>query len=211
MSKALSATSVTPQPRAKRAPVQRRIFHLVAASILPFIALFANETPMMIAAIVLAAGSVAMEVLRRKLQPLNDFMVKYLRVIMKDKEKTEPFASTSLLVATAIIMATTPKAVYIPGLFFTSIGDPCAAFIGERWGKRKLGDKSLEGTIAFFVGALAIGTLLWAFGPQVTYPVIVIGVAAAAIAELLPLFGLDDNFKVPLASCGAMMLARQFF
>lgn len=89
---------------------------------------------------------------------------------------------------------------------FLAVGDVAATTIGERYGKTKIGDKSLEGTVAFVVAALCTGFLLTLAGVQLAAWLVIIGALTAAGAELLPL-RLNDNLVIPLVSGGVMELA----
>jgi glycerol-3-phosphate acyltransferase PlsY len=194
-------------PAAKpKAPIERRFFHLFAASLFPTLSFFVPKTPLMLTAVSVAIAFVLMEWLRLRWPPLNAFLTRYFQRLMKQKERRTAFASTSLMVATAVSMVTMPKAAYTAGLFFTAVADPFAALIGERWGRRRWFDKTVEGSLVFFSAALGIGAIIWAGGLGVSYWIILIGAIIATLAEVLPILGLDDNFKVPLASGAVMML-----
>ncbi len=199
-------------PAAKpKAPIERRIFHLFAASLFPALSFFVPKTPLMLTAAGLAIAFVVMEWARRRWSPLNSLLTRYFQRIMKQKERQTPFASTSLMIATAVSMVTMPRAAYTAGLFFTAVADPFAAIVGERWGRRRWFDKTLEGSFSFLLAALTIGAIVWAGGLDVSYWVIIVGAIVATLAEVIPILGLDDNFKVPLASGAAMMLAAKVF
>ncbi|MEE9286329.1 MAG: hypothetical protein V3V35_11450 [Dehalococcoidia bacterium] len=192
------------------ARIERRIFHLVAGSIFPIALLFAPETPLLIAAIVLAGGAVLGEALRFRVQAFNRWLTRTVRPLMKEGEHATPFASTYLLIATAIIVGTMSAPVAALALFYLSIGDPVAAMVGQRFGAGRLFGKSLEGSSAFLAAALAIGALLLATELDTTYSVMVVGACAAMLAELAPM-RLDDNLKVPLAAGGVMTLTAHFW
>lgn len=94
-------------------------------------------------------------------------------------------------------------------------GDGAATLAGRAWGCRPLAwnrDKTIEGTLAFFVTASAAGTFLaWWTVPAVTpAPILaftlvapVIAAGAAALAETVPI-GLDDNITVPAVAGGVL-------
>ena len=79
------------------------------------------------------------------------------------------------------------------------ISDTLAALVGKACGQRKIyQNKTLEGTVAFFMSSLIIMML---FNPIYTFTYAsVIACIFAVIAELFEKFlELDDNFSVPLA------------
>ena len=89
---------------------------------------------------------------------------------------------------------------------FLAFGDVAATAIGERFGKTKIGDKSLEGTLAFIVAAALSGFLLSLTGVHLLTWVMVLGVLVAAGVELLTL-PINDNLLIPLVAGGMMELA----
>lgn len=92
---------------------------------------------------------------------------------------------------------------------FLAFGDVFATTIGERYGKTKIRNKSLEGTFAFIIAASAAGLLLSLMGVHILGWVMVLGVLAAAGVELLTL-PINDNLVIPVVSGGVMELALQF-
>ena len=188
------------------APVQRRVFHLAAASLFPTLFLFAPRTPLLIAAIALTVTVIAGEALRFKVPAFNRRLTRAVRVLMKEREQGAVFGSTYVLIATTVVIGVMDRSIAPLALYFLALGDPAAAIVGERWGRHRFGKGTLEGSIAFLGAALAIGVVLLATKLDTTVPVMVVGVFAATIVEALPAW-LDDNLTVPLAGGGAMALA----
>jgi glycerol-3-phosphate acyltransferase PlsY len=89
---------------------------------------------------------------------------------------------------------------------FLAFGDVAATAIGERFGKTKIGDKSLEGTVAFIIAAAVSGVMLSLLGVSLPVWVMVVGVLVAAGVELLTL-PVNDNLLIPLVSGGIMELS----
>ncbi len=74
-----------------------------------------------------------------------------------------------------------------------AVGDAFASIVGIRCGRRKIGDRSLEGTLAFLLSSFFV--LLPFIGLWKALSVSLF----SAIVEALPL-RLDDNFTVPLTA-----------
>jgi glycerol-3-phosphate acyltransferase PlsY len=89
---------------------------------------------------------------------------------------------------------------------FLAFGDVAATTIGERYGKTRIGSKSLEGTFAFAVVAIGAGLLLSLAGGHLITWVMILGALVAAGVELIPL-PLNDNLVIPIVSGGVMELA----
>jgi dolichol kinase len=75
--------------------------------------------------------------------------------------------------------------------------------VGERYGKTRIGDKSLEGTTAFILASMTAGFFLTLIGIAPLPAVIVLGALIAAGVELIPL-PINDNLVIPIVS-GAVM------
>jgi dolichol kinase len=93
---------------------------------------------------------------------------------------------------------------------FLAFGDVAATTVGERYGRTKIvGDKSLEGTLAFAVIAVASGLALPLAGIHLAPGLIAAGAFVAAGVELVPL-RVNDNLVIPLVSGGVMELIARF-
>jgi glycerol-3-phosphate acyltransferase PlsY len=79
---------------------------------------------------------------------------------------------------------------------------------GLAYGRHKIFDKTLEGTLACFGSVIISGFILFT---SLNIPLIVLiaGGIAAPLIELLPI-GINDNFTVPIIS-GAVMTAVMIF
>jgi len=188
----------------------RRLFHVLAGSAFPLAALWAPEGPLTWVAVGMAALVVTAEAARFRSGGLNRWLTGLVRPLMKEQEHRVLFGSTYSLISTVVVFFAIDQPQAILALFYLSLGDPAAASVGERWGRRRLFGKSLEGSAAFLLVSLAIGSLLVATELETTYAVMVAGACAATLAELVPM-GLDDNLKAPLAAAGAMTLTAHFW
>ena len=91
-------------------------------------------------------------------------------------------------------------------ILFLVVGDVSATAVGERWWKRRVGAKSLEGTAAFFAAACLAGLAARAALGDPPPGVIVAGAWCAALVELLlPKFA-NDNLVIPPVAALAMTL-----
>jgi dolichol kinase len=83
-----------------------------------------------------------------------------------------------------------PKECSAVGVVITAVGDGFAGMVGYHFGKTKIGNKSLEGALAFFVSTSLV--LFPFLGPKVFL--------VALAGMLVELFSkrFDDNFLLPL-------------
>lgn len=140
---------------------------------------------------------------------VNRWLFEHFRGFTKDKEREHVSSTTLFLMAAAVTIVLFPRGVALPALLFLTFGDPVAEIVGVNYGRLKLlRGKTLEGTLAGAVACFLAGApLLPIEDLGLTVPVLVIGAAAAALTELLPL-PLDDNFTIPIGAGIAMLAAR---
>ena len=81
----------------------------------------------------------------------------------------------------------------IASLYILIICDATAGIVGSSWGRIRIFDKTLEGSLAFFISGMIFvaftmrDNLLWG----------TLAVVGGALVELIPTW-LDDNFTIPV-------------
>jgi glycerol-3-phosphate acyltransferase PlsY len=124
--------------------------------------------------------------------------------LYRKKEKKKFSSITVYLVAYFITLVIFPKNIAIIVSVFLIFGDTFGKFFGLAFGKHKILDKTLEGSLAYLGVVLISGYLLYEF-LDISPIVLILGGISAPITELLTL-DMNDNFTVPLVS-GAVMVA----
>jgi dolichol kinase len=188
-------------------PVGRRAFHLVAASFTTLLALAIPEHAYMTIVGGGALLSLAVDVGRQRVGPINRAYVGIFRSILKPSESTDITGATYLLFAIFFAFYFFGPEIAIPVLMFVAVGDPVAALVGTRCPGPRLWGKSPIGSLAFVVASMAVWAILVAAGFGSWSVAVVVTAVLAAAVELAP-FPLDDNLTVPLIAGGFMMLAR---
>jgi len=188
----------------------RRLWHLIGGSFFPILALFIPRGTLLITLGAMTAIFVTGEIVRFAFPSVNRWMVSHLGIILKKGKGFRPSGSTYLLLSSLAVFLLFEKYVAITSLLFLSIGDLMAAVIGEKFGRRRVFSKSLEGSLACLASCLVIGMVMTWVSPAVVLPVAIVGAVSAAIVELLPI-PLDDNLTIPLFSAGIMTLAALYF
>ncbi len=147
---------------------------------------------------------VLLELLRFKFPSINQVIFRYLKLIVKEEEKKRILGTTYFIFAALLVVLLFKKPIAIISISFSVFGDATATLVGVKWGRIKLGQRSLEGSLAFFLTCLIVGWIL--FRPlTLNLNIVLIGALAAALIELLPL-PFDDNLTVPIFSALAMSL-----
>lgn len=182
----------------------RRLWHMAAGSFFPLLALFLTRETVLPLVVMATTLALAGEAARWRWPRLNLWLVHRLGAILKEEESRRLTGASYLLFSTLLVFWWFPREIAVPALLFLSLGDPTAALVGERWGRRKLWGKSLEGSLACLLVALGVGGVL-SPGLGISPLLMMVGAFSAALIEFLPL-PLDDNLAIPPFSAGIMAL-----
>jgi dolichol kinase len=137
------------------------------------------------------------------------------RWIIRENEVHRLAGTTYLLAGTALIVLFFPKPVVVLTLLFLALADPLASYVGIKYGTDKVfGSKSLQGSMAaFFV--CSVTTALFLTSKEILLPdMVVVSLICGligAIAELVPVFKLDDNFTLPVISASGIWIVFYLF
>jgi len=131
----------------------------------------------------------------------NGFFNNYFGDLLRQNEKKESIASTYLLISFTVITFLFKKNIVITSMLFLIISDAAAAIAGKKFGRIKIFNKTLEGSLSFLITALIIAV------PVMKLPLYqgIIGAFTAAVIELLPV-KVSDNLTVPIVSAVVMTL-----
>ncbi len=89
------------------------------------------------------------------------------------------------------------KNIVIVSLLYAALGDTAAAIFGRLYGKIKIGEKTLEGSLACLFVNLVVG---YFFLP---WPIFLIGALASTFFEIIH-WPLNDNLWLPVLSASAI-------
>lgn len=171
-----------------------------------------NRKLAMLFLIPLAIGLIIIDTVRIEHRTFKKFYHNLFGIILRKHELSDFTGSVYVLVSAVICIAVFPYNIAFMALSFLAIGDTLAAVVGLAFGKRKLPDskKSVEGSLACFIGIFVYGCLFYIFDPELNIAIgaITIGALAATLAEMWKL-PLDDNVKIPLVSGIIMYFANQ--
>ncbi len=151
-----------------------------------------------------------LDLTRLKVPAVNRFIFTRFGSFIRPSEEHKLTGTAPYILGIGLSLFFYSPPVATAAICFLAFGDVAATAVGERYGRTKIGDKSLEGTTAFIVAALLSGLLLTAIGVKLMTAVMVLGALAAAGVELLPL-PVNDNLVIPLVAGGIMELALRLF
>lgn len=122
-----------------------------------------------------------------------------LRRHEQDESARRLTGATNILLSAVACVALFPKIITVNAFAILIISDTTSALFGRRFGKRPFLNKSLEGTLAFFVSAVAVILVAPKVeGSTLEYGLWIAGAFAGALAEAA-ISHVDDNISVPLA------------
>jgi len=183
----------------------RKFYHLAGGlGLLFFYYLLGRDRALLFYA-VLFVVVLALDLMRLKMPAVNRFVLTKFPSFIRTSEEHKLTGTASYVLGIGLTLYLYRTDIATLAICFLAFGDVAATTIGERYGQTKIGDKSLEGSIAFVVAAVSTGFLLSLAGISVMYGLILAGAIIAAGVELLPL-PVNDNLLIPLVSGGAMSL-----
>ncbi|MCX7978929.1 MAG: hypothetical protein N2578_07990, partial [Bdellovibrionaceae bacterium] len=153
---------------------------------------------------------ILVDFLRLRFAPLNELTLVLMGPLMRDCERNSIAGTTWLLAGVLLVAWIFPHEVTAISILFLAFADPVASFIGLKFGKDKiLGGKTLQGFFGGYVACALAGFSYLYFQGQDALRSLVFAMIAAligALAELLPVAGIDDNFTLPVFSAVGMYI-----
>ncbi len=181
-----------------RQEIIRKTIHLSFNSFIPLAYLFLNipKIWMVILLSIALVVFVMIDLGRTRDGCLSKIFGKLFNGMLRSHELDGKLTGASyVLIGSFISIAIFPKEIAVLALLFTAVGDTAAALYGKKFGKLRIWNKTLEGSIAGLIACLII-TL---FFPQIPNIIKFSGTFAAMFIELLPI-KIDDNLRIPLFS-----------
>jgi dolichol kinase len=151
----------------------------------------------------------AFEIGRLKIPAVNRLLYAYFGSFIRKSEENSLTGIVPYILGVSLSLYAYSVATASAAVCFLAFGDVAATTIGERYGRTKIGDKSLEGTTAFIIVAAATGCALLVVLPGFPVWVMLLGAVVAAGVELLPV-AVNDNFAIPVLAGAAMEVALRW-
>lgn len=188
---------------------RRNFYHLGFGLLFPVGYYFGHRQGAVILISCLFVLFLVFEIVRFKHQEFNKWVFKYLSPLIKTKERFQPTGTTFFLFGVLVAIISCPHHIVVASLTFLAISDVAAAVVGERWGRIKILNKTLEGGISFFVTALLVGMALLHLPRMqmegLNFRLIAWGALVAALVELFS-YKIDDNLTVPIITSLVMKI-----
>ncbi len=185
----------------------RKAIHLCSLSI-PIIYFFLSKTQALELLLPVTASFLVVDVARHYSPAVSRWFYRTFGWLLRKHEQQGAAkrlsGATNVLIAACICVMVFPKILTVNAFSILIISDTTSALIGRRYGKRRFLNKSLEGSLAFFVSAVVVILV----APKVDglvaeYGIGVVAAAVGAVAEAAS-GRIDDNLSIPI-SIGATM------
>lgn len=180
----------------------RKLWHFggVMSMFAAYFVLSERQTAMI--AIAISSFMISFDAARLFSRRLNRFFVWLFGPVLRESERHRLAGSTAMMAGVTLITLIFPKTVVLLTLLFFSLADPAASYFGVLYGKDKIiGNKSLQGSAAAFVACFLIALVFYSwFGlmSERLFIVCLLSALIGAVAELMPIGRLDDNFVFPV-------------
>jgi dolichol kinase len=185
---------------------RRKFFRIGAGIVFPLVYYFSpNKIIVEMLILYLLGIMTTLEVMRSISPSLWRTIVEHSKGILKVREGMIT-GTTALLISNAIVIALFNKWVAIVSLLYMLFGDAAAAIVGTKYGKVKMGGKTLEGSLAFFITTMVLALIIsqWT-GIRIHLIILIFGAIAATITEALPI-EINDNLTVAIVSAIVMQI-----
>ena len=173
----------------------RRVFHLAGGSCIAWVVY--TLSPLSASTRWLFGGVFVVafltDLLRLRSEALNRLFFRTFAALASPREAEGMTGVPWFVLGVFLVLWLPGGTLAVPSILVLSFSDPAAGTVGRLFGKRRLAKGTLEGTLAFFITAVAV--LIPFVGVSIALPV----AALVAVMEILPM-GLDDNLVIPVAT-----------
>lgn len=184
-----------------RTEVVRKTIHLSGFAI-PGIYYFVSRPFAVSVLIPFTVAALAIDLGRRGDGAFARWFGTWLGPILRDKERSAArtlHALTWFFIVSTLLVAFAPKYVAILSIAILIAADAAAALVGRRYGRHRIGGRSLEGSAGFLLAALlVVGATPRIEGRPGEYLICFAAALVGATAELFSQDPLEDNVTVPL-------------
>jgi len=189
------------------AELSRKLIHLFNLVIpICYFYFITDKNQMAAFVLVFAIIFIIIDFARMRLELVKKIFNKLFNSMMRKHEISGRFTGAPWVLIIAVpVIYFLPKEIAILSLVYMSVGDIAAAIVGLSFGKTKMGEKSLEGSIGCLTVCISAALLL----NLVPLTISMSGAVMATVFEALPL-DIDDNILIPVGAGTTMAIVSSF-
>ncbi len=192
----------------------RKAIHL-ASIMIPIIYFHITKELALMLLVPMFLGFFAVDLAKMFLKPVAELYYKHFGAMLRphelDTTQRNFNGATYVTLAAVLVVWLFPKMIAIAAFAILILADTAAALVGRKIGRIKIGAKTLEGSIAFFLFALLVVFVTPKLNPAVGLAIAI----SATIAELYPIklgnWSVDDNLSIPLVGATAGLICYILF
>ncbi len=186
--------------------IGRKFFHLFGGLGLLSLYWLLGRRDALICYVLIVLTVLALDMTRLKVLAFQRFLQTWFGSFIRQNEANKLTGMVPYVLGIGLTLFFYQIGTATAAILFLACGDVMATTVGERFGKTKIvGEKSLEGTLAFVAAAILSGVLLNLAVVPLPFGLLLAGAMVAAGVELLPL-PVNDNLTIPVISGGVMEL-----
>jgi dolichol kinase len=189
-----------------RYEVARKAIHISSLSI-PIIYWFISREFALLLLIPLFSGFFLIDLLKNFFTPVSIWYHNTFGAMLRTHELKRGTAhlngATYIMLAALLLVLFFPKIIAVAAFSMVAVSDTLAAIIGKSFGKHRFGQKSVEGSAAFFFSALVVVAIVPGLNPFIGVIMAICGTLTEAFIVRVGGFKIDDNLSIPLVSASA--------
>ncbi|UCF30756.1 MAG: hypothetical protein JSV26_12045 [bacterium] len=150
---------------------------------------------------------------RRYVPFIKDLTNRLLGVLMRPSEFDGVTGTPAFTCGVFLAFLLFSKEIALASLIPLLAGDRAAVLAGKGFGRVKMGDRTLEGSLAFIAASFITYLVVSSIVPHAfpfPWTILLAASVVGALAELLPR-PMDDNLTIPLATGGFLVLVGRIF
>ena len=174
----------------------RKILHIIVL-VFPLLLLEFGKSICLPYFLVISILFILFDIFRIKSSAVKIFYDRYFSIVTKKYEIDKLTSASYVFLSIMIVVFLFDEVSAAAALTIMILSDPVASLVGRVFGNLKLiGNKTLEGSLAFFISSIII-LLLYNFE---VFEVLFVSVGATLIELFSKKIRIDDNFLIPLVS-----------
>jgi len=188
--------------------VRRKVIHL-SSIFIPLIFSYVSFTSFIILFCIIFGGWVFLDRQRRSKPQIEALLQRFLGDVFRPEEAHSYSGATYLGLGVLLTTVFFEHKTAVMALTILAVCDSVASLVGAKYGHIKIGNKSLEGALGFFVSGLVVVCLfVWGFGYKAIF--LWENIFALAMATFAELYSerlkINDNLLIPLVFSLAVAL-----
>jgi dolichol kinase len=199
--------------RARPSNLARSFFHAAAGlAAVAAIALLHDRRWLIAIALPWACFAWTSELLRRRYRGANLRLMRVLGPIAHPHEWHKVNSATWFVTALLLLATLAPLRSAALGCAVLALGDPAAALVGRRWGRRKIAqNRTLEGALAFVAVGTLVSLAVVQAVPGAPASPLLLALTAGVVGALTELYSgrVDDNLSIPVVTAVAVTLVER--